>query len=64
LKLDKGKYKLVLNTLYNTNIRDEFKQDFEVGISSKNTLLTMFTGGLIILFLIVLLARRKKKKKV
>jgi hypothetical protein len=31
LVLPKGKYQIVLNTLYNTNIRDEFKQDFEVG---------------------------------
>jgi len=31
LQLPNGKYKLVLTTLYNTNIKDEFKQDFEVG---------------------------------
>ena len=31
LLLDKGKYTLVLTTVYNTNVRDEFKQDFEVG---------------------------------
>lgn len=67
LKLDKGKYKLVLNTLYNNNIRDEFKQDFEIGIFSENQSWTLFIGGIIVLvciFWIIGLMRRKKKKKV
>ena len=72
LRLDKGKYKLVLNTLYNTNIRDEFKQDFEVGnfatstISNfwSNKLLILIIGSGIVLILIswiIGLIRRKKK---
>jgi len=67
LLLDKGKYTLVLNTLYNTNIRDEFKQGFEIGISSENKPLIILIGGviaLIFIFWIVGLIGRKGKKKV
>lgn len=67
LLLDKGKYTLVLNTLYNTNIRDEFKQGFEVGISSENKPLIILIGGVVALtfiFWIVGLTGRKGKKKV
>ncbi|MFA6184601.1 MAG: fibronectin type III domain-containing protein [Candidatus Shapirobacteria bacterium] len=71
LLLDKGKYTLVLNTLYNTNIKDEFKQNFEVGdfTSSpttnflENKLLMIIIGGGIILILIswiIGLVRRRK----
>ncbi|MDD3003073.1 MAG: fibronectin type III domain-containing protein [Candidatus Shapirobacteria bacterium] len=75
LKLDKGKYKVVLNTLYNTNIRDEFKQDFEVGKFTTSTtsnflsnkpLILIIGSGIILLLIswIIGLMRRKKKKKV
>ncbi|MDD4136058.1 MAG: fibronectin type III domain-containing protein, partial [Candidatus Shapirobacteria bacterium] len=75
LRLDKGKYKLVLNTLYNTNIRDEFEQDFEVGnftlttksnlLSNKPLIIIIGLGiMLIIISWIIGLMRRKKKKKV
>ncbi|MDD3002902.1 MAG: fibronectin type III domain-containing protein [Candidatus Shapirobacteria bacterium] len=67
LLLDKGKYTLVLNTLYNTNIRDEFKQGFEIGISSENKSLVVLIGGLIALIFIswiIGLAGKRGKKKV
>ena len=76
LKLDKGKYKLILNTLYNTNIRDEFKQDFEVVETVTTSPLTKFLSNkplavsvgvgivLILISWIVGLMRRKKRKRV
>ena len=74
LILAKGKYTLVLNTLYNTNIRDEFKQGFEVGgvetttlnsfLSNKPLITTIGVGVIFILILwIILLMKRRKKKE-
>jgi len=73
LILAKGKYTLVLNTLYNTNIRDEFKQGFKVGSFTMTTLnsfllnkplATAVGGGItfILILWIILLMERKKKK--
>ena len=63
LILAKGKYTLVLNTLYNTNVKDEFKQDFEVGETTQNKLLMLIIGNgtiLIFIFLVVGIMRKKK----
>jgi hypothetical protein len=75
LLLNKGKYTLVLNTLYNTNIKDEFKQNFEVGdfttssitnfLENKPLMIIIGSGIILILiyWIIGLVRRRKKKKK-
>ncbi|MFA6462803.1 MAG: fibronectin type III domain-containing protein, partial [Candidatus Shapirobacteria bacterium] len=75
LLLDKGKYTLVLNTLYNTNIKDEFKQNFEVGDFTSSTatnflenkpLMIIIGGGIILIlisWIIGLVKRRKKNSK-
>jgi hypothetical protein len=74
LKLSNGKYQIVLNTLYNTNVRDEFKQDFEIGSTTisfglsqtfKNTsFIVTFCLALlfILIWLIALLSKRQTKK--
>jgi len=67
LLLDKGKYTLILTTVYNTNVKDEFKQDFEVEIFSEDRSLTVLIGGLIFLIFIswiIGLMRKRKRKKV
>ncbi|MDD3002864.1 MAG: fibronectin type III domain-containing protein, partial [Candidatus Shapirobacteria bacterium] len=74
LLLDKGKYTLVLNTLYNTNIRDEFKQPFEISetvitspltnfLSNKPLMIGIGSGIVLILisWIIGLMGKRKKK---
>jgi len=72
LKLDKGKYKLVLNTLYNTNIRDEFKQDFEVGnftpttksnFLSNKPLIIIIGSGIVLIIISWIIGLMKRKKK-
>jgi len=35
LYLPDGKYTLILKTLYNTNVSDEFRQDFEISVKKK-----------------------------
>lgn len=65
LLLEEGKYTLVLNTLYNTNIKDEFKYDFEVGNfgQNKSWMLIVSSGIILILiFSIILLVIRRKTK--
>jgi hypothetical protein len=44
LNLPRGKYTIVLTTLYNDNVRDEFKQDFEI----KSTSSSGITGNVIL----------------
>jgi len=72
LLLDKGKYTLVLTTLYNTNVKDEFKQDFEVGevtvspvskLLENKPLVSIIGSGIILILIswIIGLVRRKKK---
>lgn len=71
LILAKGKYTLILNTLYNTNVRDEFKQGFEVveevGVSKpnfwSNTNLLILIGAGVIAGLIILIVRLVRKKE-
>jgi len=67
LILAKGKYTLVLNTIYNTNIRDEFKQVFEVGattVKTTNNLGWVIGGmGLVLMGLIWLIWMLVKKEK-
>lgn len=65
LNLDAGKYTLILQTLYGTNVRDEFRQSFEI-TERKINLLTWILGGVItiLIFLLILcLIKRRKKKK-
>lgn len=65
IDLDEGRYTLVLNTLYNTNIKDEFKQDFEVGNFEQDNSWMLITGGgiiLVLISLIIFLAMKRKMK--
>ena len=65
LELEPGKYSLLLKTLYNVDIEDEFRQDFEV--KSKMRIWIYGFIGLIalgIVYLIVFMRKRKRKKKV
>ena len=68
LILAKGKYTLVLNTLYNTNVKDEFKQDFEVGETApaSNKLLMISLGSMLMVVIVVvifiILKKRQKRK--
>ena len=76
LYLPDGKYTLVLQTLYNTDVFDEFRQDFEIGKEKRGiTGMTIdfvkgegkwYGIGIIIIILIIwlvwcLLGKRKKK---
>lgn len=77
LNLDLGKYTIVLNTLYGVDVRDEFRQDFEIrkermGITGRIIDWTLGEGkwwlsGILLLLVIGLiwyiLKRRKKKKE-
>lgn len=72
--LDDGKYTLVLTTLYNTNIKDEFKQEIEIDSSIEKVnsfwmkvwdIRYMVLGVLILLIAIlpmIYLLRTKRKK--
>jgi len=65
LILAKGKYTLVLNTLYNTNVRDEFKQVFEIGETTPtapNKLLMISLGSMVIVVIIIMIFMILKKK--
>lgn len=66
LILPNGKYILILTTVYNTNIKDEFKQEVEVGEeippSSNNLLMIIIGSGIILIVLswIIILMRKRK----
>lgn len=56
-KLSSGKYVAVLQTLYNTDVFDEFKQEFEISgklpiLIEKHTFLFIFFLGVIIFYII------------
>ena len=66
LNLDPGEYVLVLKTLYNIEIEDEFRQEFKIEEVKKpnwQIILAIFVGGVIILFVIDLLMRWHEKVK-
>ena len=77
LGLPEGKYTLVLNTLYNVDVADEFKQDFEIGKEKRGitgAVIGWIGGsgkwyiigivvGVLIIILIWLLVRRTKRRK-
>ena len=62
LNLRKGKYTLVLETLYNVDVFDEFSQDFRIR-RSLFPLLYYIIGFILFLILFLIFKRRKKKKK-
>ena len=54
LNLPQGKYTLVLNTLYNVDVFDEFRQEFTIGAEKKQISLWIWiVGGIVIGILIV-----------
>ena len=73
LNLPAGKYTLVLTTVYGDNVKDEFRQVFEVGkagilhlqsIKNNWILFTIIGGGVIALVIIfVIIYKRKIKSK-
>jgi len=69
LDLDPGKYSLLLKTLYNIDIEDEFRQDFEVK-SKLRIWIYIITGFVIfgivygVVDLIIFMRKRKRKKKI
>lgn len=66
LILAKGKYTLTLTTIYNINVKDEFKQEIEVGEEIKtktnNLLLIIISSGIILIIVswIIILMRKRK----
>lgn len=69
LDLVSGKYTLVLNTLYNTDVMDEFKQSFEVGVPT-NSSSSVFSNktfvivlGIILLSIIIMVIKKIKDRK-
>jgi len=67
LNLPEGKYALVLNTLYNVNVLDEFRQDFEISKKKKISLWSWIIIGIIlviiIFILLIVLTKKLRKKK-
>lgn len=58
-----GKYTLIVTTLYNTNVRDEFKQDFEVtgetiAVPFWRSLWFWVVGGLLLVFLFIIAIKK------
>ena len=62
LNLRRGEYTIVLETLYNVDVFDEFSQDFEIR-RSLFPLLYYIIGFILFLILFLIFKRRKKKKK-
>ena len=65
LSIPDGKYTLLLSTLYNVNVKDEFRQPFEVR-SQKGFLSLLWPWGLFIippflLLLVIILWKRRRK---
>lgn len=78
LNLEEGKYTFVLETLYNVDVKDSFRQDFEIKKKRGITGMAIdwiegegkwWLGGIVVVIIIVVLIwrlvikRRKKKKK-
>lgn len=58
-----GKYTLIVTTLYNTDVRDEFKQDFEVtgetiAVPFWRSLWFWVIGGLLLIFLFIIAIKK------
>ncbi len=67
LYLSEGEYVIVLDTLYNVNVSDKFRQEFEIGEERGISLWIWIIGGGIvvgglIIWLIYWIIKRKKKK--
>ena len=58
-----GKYVLVLKTLYNTDVEDEFRAEFTIGEAGFNWKLYLPILGVIFIFLFLLWKRRKKDEE-
>ena len=66
LNLGPGEYVLVLKTLYNVEVEDEFRQEFKIEEEFKISwpmILAIFIGGVIIIFVVDLLMRWYEKVK-
>jgi len=68
LNIPDGKYTLLLNTLYNVNVKDEFRQPFEVK-SQKNVLTVLWPWGLfiaipVLLLVVIFLWKRHRKHRI
>ena len=70
LNLPEGKYTLILNTLYNVDVFDEFRQEFEIGMEEKregisvwSLVAVIITGILVIIGVIYFIIKLRRKKK-
>jgi cysteine-rich repeat protein len=62
LALEEGKYVAILETLYNVDVFDEFRQDFEIKkTKSFNWMFVILAVLLVVVIFIVYIIRRKKK---
>ncbi len=64
LNLDAGKYTFVLQALYGANVRDEFRQDFEIirKIRLKDYIIGAIIFSLLVCILILIIKLKKKKR--
>lgn len=62
LDLAPGKYSIVVDTLYNTNVKDEFTDNFEITKSSTSYIWVWATLVLLVILLFVFYRRRIKNK--
>ena len=64
--LPEGKYTAILNTLYNVDVSDEFRQEFEIGEERGISLWVWIVGGIVVGILIIGLVwwiiKRKKRR--
>jgi len=60
LELEPGEYSLVLRTLYDIDIEDEFRQDFQV-ISRARTWIYIIIGFAVLVAFYLIILKRKKK---
>jgi len=68
LNLPRGDYTLVLETLYNVDVFDEFRQEFEISVEKKYVNLWIWIIGGIVAVLVIglvlwLVIRKRKKRK-
>ncbi len=67
LELSDGKYTLILETLYDVDVFDEFKKDFEVGVEEKNIFAQIWPWilfGLVISVILIIWKRWDNKQRV
>ena len=60
--LEKGKYTLILTTLYNVNVVDEFRQEFEIG--KVNIWILYFVGVVLGIILVIFYFMRKFRREI